>query len=88
LLVYDLLDHQDFGDCALATFSSANNEIVLVLSFEVEREQSAPIPGKRSGLQLNQAAPRGTSDSFGAADDIHLGEDRFYVRLNGAFADK
>jgi len=30
-------------------------------------------------LQLNHAAPRGSSDGFGAADDVHFGEDAFHV---------
>ena len=39
-------------------------------------------------LQLNQAAACGTGDGFGAADDVHLGEDGFHVGLHCAFADK
>jgi hypothetical protein len=30
-------------------------------------------------LQLNHAASRGSSDGFGAADDVHFGEDAFHV---------
>jgi hypothetical protein len=33
-------------------------------------------------LQLNQVAARGSGDGFGAADDVHVGEDRFYVRFH------
>ena len=39
-------------------------------------------------LQMNQAAPGSACHGFGAADDIHLGEDRFYVRFHRAFADE
>ena len=39
-------------------------------------------------LQMNQAAPGSACHRFGAADDIHLGEDRFYVRFHRAFADE
>ena len=40
------------------------------------------------GLQSNQAAPGRVCNSFCAADDIHLGEDGFTMRLDGAFTDK
>jgi hypothetical protein len=39
-------------------------------------------------LQLNKAAARRISDSFGPANDIHLGEDAFHVRFHRAFTDK
>ena len=39
-------------------------------------------------LQLDQAAPGSAGHGFGAADDVHLGEDRFHVRFHGAFADE
>ena len=39
-------------------------------------------------LKLNQAAARGIRHGFGAADDVHLREDGFHVRLHGAFTDK
>src|SRR5436309_10203871 len=39
-------------------------------------------------LQLNQASSRGVGDGFGAADDIHLGEDRLHMRFHSAFTDK
>src|SRR5881296_3598028 len=39
-------------------------------------------------LQLNQAASRGGGNGFGAADDIHLGEDRLHMRFHSAFTDK
>jgi hypothetical protein len=37
---------------------------------------------------LNQAAARSVRDRFGSADDIHLGEDGFHMRLHGAFTKK
>jgi hypothetical protein len=43
---------------------------------------------KQPLLKLNQTAACGTGDCFGAADDIHLSEDRFHVRFHGAFADE
>ena len=39
-------------------------------------------------LQLDQTAPGSVRHGFGAANDIHLGEDRFHVRFHGAFADE
>jgi hypothetical protein len=39
-------------------------------------------------LQMNQAASGSACHGFGAADDIHLREDRFYVRFHRAFADE
>jgi len=39
-------------------------------------------------LQLNQATTRRARNGFGAADDIHLGEDRLHMRFHGAFTDK
>lgn len=39
-------------------------------------------------LQMNQAAPGSACHGFSAADDIHLGKDRFYVRFHRAFADE
>src|SRR5262249_46592759 len=47
-----------------------------------QREKSVP------RLQLNQAAARGIGDGFGAANDVHLGEDRFYVRFHRTLADE
>ena len=43
---------------------------------------------KVSALKLNQAAPRRVCDSFCAADNIHLGEDGFTMRLDSAFTNK
>ena len=74
---------------AFAGFSGAKNEITPVPSFGIEREQSKPSPvPSRPPLQLDQAASGGTCHGFGAADDIHLGKDRFYVRFHCTFADK
>src|SRR5438046_10109534 len=39
-------------------------------------------------LQLNQATARRARNGFGAADDIHLGEDRLHMRFHSAFTDK
>jgi hypothetical protein len=39
-------------------------------------------------LQLDQTAPGSVRHGFRAANDIHLGEDRFHVRFHGAFADE
>ena len=39
-------------------------------------------------LQLNQAASRGGGNSFSPADDVHLREYGFHVRLHGAFTDE
>ena len=39
-------------------------------------------------LQLNQAASRGVGDGFGAADDIHLGEDCLHMRFHSALTNK
>jgi hypothetical protein len=72
-------------DCAFARFSRAKNEIAAVPSFGRERERSQPT---RLPLQLNQAAARSAGHCFGAADDVHFGEDCFHVRLHSAFADK
>jgi hypothetical protein len=93
LCAHDLADHQELGDCAFARFSDAKNEIASIPSFGVEREQSADTAAvqlrlTQPPLQLDQAAAGGTGHGFGAADDIHLGEDRFYVRFHGAFADE
>jgi hypothetical protein len=41
-----------------------------------------------SALQSDQAASGRFGNSFSAADDVHLGEDSFPVRLDGTFADK
>ena len=55
----------------------------------IEREQTKPSPvPTQPPLQLDQAASGGTCHGFGAANDIHLGKDRFYVRFHCAFADK
>ena len=67
------------------SISGAKNEITPVRSFAIEREQSKPSPVP---LQPDQAASGGTCHGFGAADDIHLGKDRFYVRFHCTFADK
>src|SRR5438034_4326349 len=39
-------------------------------------------------LQLNQATARRARNGFGAADDIHLSEDRLHTRFHSAFTDK
>src|ERR1700736_4219546 len=39
-------------------------------------------------LQLNQPTPCRVSDGFGPADDIHLSEDAFHVRLHCALTNK
>src|SRR5439155_19403019 len=39
-------------------------------------------------LKLNQAAPSSVRYSFGSADDVHLREDGFYVRLDRALTNK
>jgi len=70
---------------AYAGFCRVKNEITVIPSFAMEREQSQRT---RLPLQLDQATPGGTRHSLRAADNIHLGEDRFYVRFHRAFADK
>ena len=49
---------------------------------------SDSLPARDSKLKLNQAAAGGSSDGFGPADDVHLSEDGFDVRLHCAFADE
>jgi hypothetical protein len=44
--------------------------------------------GPVSSLQPQQPAPGGVGDSFRTASDVHLGEDRFPVRLDRAFANE
>lgn len=39
-------------------------------------------------LQLNQTAPCGAGDGFSTADDVHLGEDAFHVRLHCALTNE
>src|SRR5438132_1840990 len=39
-------------------------------------------------LKLNQAPPRRVSNGLCAADDIHLGENTFHMRLDGALTNK
>jgi hypothetical protein len=39
-------------------------------------------------LQSYQAPPGRFCNGFSAADDVHLGEDGFPMRLDGAFANK
>jgi hypothetical protein len=41
-----------------------------------------------AALQSDQAPPGRLRNSFGPADDVHLGEDSFPVRLDGAFTDE
>lgn len=41
-----------------------------------------------AALQSYQAPPGRFCNSFSAADDVHLGEDGFPMRLDGAFANK
>jgi hypothetical protein len=84
LLAYDFPDYGGRGDCAFAGFSRPKNEITPIASFEIERLRSP----RRRPLQLDQAASGSACHSFGAADDIHLGKDRFYVRFHRAFADE
>jgi hypothetical protein len=79
------------GHWALVGFSNAKNEIMHVPSFEIEREQSQPARLRLiqpPQLQLNQAPASGGGDGFSTADDVHLGEDRFYMRFHCAFADE
>ncbi len=79
---------------ASAGFCPPKNEIATIPSFEGQGGQSQPVrlpPGLRltqPPLQLDQAAAGSACHGFGAADDIHLGEDRFYVRFHRAFADE
>jgi hypothetical protein len=42
----------------------------------------------KAPLQPQQPAPGGVGDGFRTASDVHLGEDRFPVRLDGAFANE
>src|SRR5436190_8278630 len=63
------------------SFSVRMRELVSPLSRHWMRDMA-----KR--LKLNQAAARGIRHGFGAADDVHLREDGFHVRLHGAFTDK
>ena len=37
---------------------------------------------------LLHCASSGVSDGFGSADDVHLGEDAFHMRLDGALTNK
>jgi hypothetical protein len=53
-----------------------------------ENLEKVQLPARDSKLKLNQAPPRGPGNRFGAADDVHLGEDGFDVGLYCAFADE
>jgi hypothetical protein len=75
---------------ASAGFGPGKNEIATIPWFEVQGGQSQPVrlPLTPPPLQLDKAAPGGACHGLGAADDIHLGKDRFYVRFHCTFADK
>jgi hypothetical protein len=74
-----------FCDATAEVTQAASLEIILVGRFCELRKLSR---ADTDALQLNQAATRRVSDSFGSADDIHLREDAFHVRLDGAFTNK
>ena len=79
---------------ASAEFCPGKNEIATIPWFEVQGGQSQPVRLPlglwltQPPLQLDKAASGGACHGLGAADDIHLGKDRFYVRFHCAFADK
>ena len=76
---------EGFGHSASAEF--------LRTTWEMKRAPYFELPGrivalKKKLLQLNQSAACRIRDGFRSADDIHLGENAFYVRLHRALADK
>ena len=61
--------------------------LLLKISRRIKRKETK-VTKISFALKLNEAAPRRIRDSFSSADDIHLGEDALYMRLDCAFTNE